>query len=151
MQVMEPSSPIASCFSCKSWQLVRKVQNNSYAQFEDQTYQLLRLYLRVLLACCLLLVKLPVSGTVNTHSFIQTIRQAERHQLHVKRSVYKKALDDAKTSITHFCSEGTYLLTTTTSIMHTIQLNTHHSTLQFRHGTASILPFNLVHLGNVLL
>ena len=46
-----------------------------------------------------------------THSFTQTIRQAERHLLDVttERSVYKKALDDAKISITtHFCSEGTF-------------------------------------------
>ena len=50
MQVMESSSPLASRFSWKSWWLVTKVRNDSYAEtysmwFENHTYQLLlRLY-----------------------------------------------------------------------------------------------------------
>ena len=44
MQVMEPSSPLASCLSWKSRWLVTKVQNNGYAetygmQLKDHTYQ----------------------------------------------------------------------------------------------------------------
>ena len=64
MQVMEPSSPLASRFSWKSWWLVMKVPKDGYAEtystrFKDHTYQLLQSYSQALLcvlSCCSLVL-----------------------------------------------------------------------------------------------
>ena len=61
---MEPSSPLASHFSCKSWWLVTKGQNDGYAEtygtwFKDHTPVPI---IVIVLACCSLATRMNSSS-----------------------------------------------------------------------------------------